>query len=220
MEQDLRLAAKVQQALLPPRDVEAGRLRIAHAFHPCDDLAGDAVGIVPLTGDADRPLPVGRQRPWRRRRAAVGHAQPPAVGERGRRALRGHWRGGSGGGVTRPRGGASEPAVPDGPDAAVLHARLRRDGCGVWPVPLRHRGPSVAGAAAARRAAGCGRGCRAPDRHVRGGVVRGGAASRWSPAIGCTSTRTGSIEALDAIRGRLRAWPLARRESPAGASSP
>jgi sigma-B regulation protein RsbU (phosphoserine phosphatase) len=51
MEQDLRLAAKVQQALLPPREVEVGRLRVAHAFHPCDDLAGDAVGIVPLTGD-------------------------------------------------------------------------------------------------------------------------------------------------------------------------
>jgi sigma-B regulation protein RsbU (phosphoserine phosphatase) len=51
IEQDLRLAAKVQQALLPPREVEAGSLRIAHAFHPCDDLAGDAVGIVPLTAD-------------------------------------------------------------------------------------------------------------------------------------------------------------------------
>jgi phosphoserine phosphatase RsbU/P len=51
MEQDLRLAARVQQALLPPPDVEAGSLRIAQAFHPCDDLAGDAVGIVPLTGD-------------------------------------------------------------------------------------------------------------------------------------------------------------------------
>jgi phosphoserine phosphatase RsbU/P len=51
IEQDLRLAAKVQQALLPPREVETGRLRLAHAFHPCDDLAGDAVGIVPLTGD-------------------------------------------------------------------------------------------------------------------------------------------------------------------------
>lgn len=51
MEQDLRLAARVQQALLPPRDVATGSLRIAHAFHPCDDLAGDAVGIVPLPGD-------------------------------------------------------------------------------------------------------------------------------------------------------------------------
>ena len=26
------------------------RLRIAHAFHPCDDLAGDGVGVVPLPG--------------------------------------------------------------------------------------------------------------------------------------------------------------------------
>ena len=51
LELDLRLAARVQQALLPPAEFEAGALRIAHAFHPCDDLAGDAVGIVPLTPD-------------------------------------------------------------------------------------------------------------------------------------------------------------------------
>jgi phosphoserine phosphatase RsbU/P len=51
MEHDLRLAAKVQQALLPPRELDVGCLHVAHAFHPCDDLAGDAVGIVPLTGD-------------------------------------------------------------------------------------------------------------------------------------------------------------------------
>ena len=50
LEQDLRLAARVQQALLPPPEVEAGTLRLAHAFHPCDDLAGDGVGIVPLPG--------------------------------------------------------------------------------------------------------------------------------------------------------------------------
>ncbi|MCX6549981.1 MAG: SpoIIE family protein phosphatase [Acidobacteria bacterium] len=48
LEQDLKLAARVQQALLPPPEVEVGGLRIAHAFHPCDDLAGDGVGIVPL----------------------------------------------------------------------------------------------------------------------------------------------------------------------------
>ena len=48
LEHDLRLAARVQQALLPQADVEVGSLRIAHAFHPCDDLAGDGVGIVPL----------------------------------------------------------------------------------------------------------------------------------------------------------------------------
>jgi sigma-B regulation protein RsbU (phosphoserine phosphatase) len=51
LEQDLRLAARVQQSLLPPPEVEARRLRIAHAFHPCDDLAGDGVGIVPLPHD-------------------------------------------------------------------------------------------------------------------------------------------------------------------------
>ena len=51
LEQDLRLAARVQQALLPPAEFDAGALRLAHAFHPCDDLAGDAVGIVPLTPD-------------------------------------------------------------------------------------------------------------------------------------------------------------------------
>jgi sigma-B regulation protein RsbU (phosphoserine phosphatase) len=51
LENDLRLAARVQQALLPPPEVDAGSLRIAHAFHPCDDLAGDGVGIVPILQD-------------------------------------------------------------------------------------------------------------------------------------------------------------------------
>jgi sigma-B regulation protein RsbU (phosphoserine phosphatase) len=51
LEQDLRLAARVQQALLPPPEMQAGELRIAHAFHPCDDLAGDGVGVVSLPGD-------------------------------------------------------------------------------------------------------------------------------------------------------------------------
>jgi phosphoserine phosphatase RsbU/P len=48
LEQDMRLAARVQQALLPARDVAAGAMRVAHAFHPCVDLAGDGLGIVPL----------------------------------------------------------------------------------------------------------------------------------------------------------------------------
>ena len=43
LEHDLRLAARVQQALLPPPEIHAGELRIVHAFHPCDDLAGDGV---------------------------------------------------------------------------------------------------------------------------------------------------------------------------------
>jgi sigma-B regulation protein RsbU (phosphoserine phosphatase) len=46
LEQDLRLAARVQQALLPPPELKLGGLRIARAMHPCTDLAGDAVGVV------------------------------------------------------------------------------------------------------------------------------------------------------------------------------
>jgi phosphoserine phosphatase RsbU/P len=46
LEHDLRLAARVQQALLPPAELKAGGLLIARAFHPSADLAGDAVGVV------------------------------------------------------------------------------------------------------------------------------------------------------------------------------
>jgi len=46
LEHDLQLAARVQQALLPPPELLLGGLRIARAFHPCTDLAGDAVGVV------------------------------------------------------------------------------------------------------------------------------------------------------------------------------
>jgi len=52
LERDLRLAAGVQQALLPPLEVTQGGFRIARVFRPCTDLAGDAVGIVPLPGGA------------------------------------------------------------------------------------------------------------------------------------------------------------------------
>ncbi len=48
LEHDLRLAARVQQSLLPPPETETGGFRIAHVFLPCDDLAGDGVGIDPL----------------------------------------------------------------------------------------------------------------------------------------------------------------------------
>jgi len=48
VERDLRMAARVQRALLPPSELQSGTLRIAHAFHPCDDLAGDGVSIVSL----------------------------------------------------------------------------------------------------------------------------------------------------------------------------
>jgi len=52
LEMDLRLAARVQQALLPPPEVTLGQFRIARAFHPCTDLAGDGVGIVSLPDGA------------------------------------------------------------------------------------------------------------------------------------------------------------------------
>ena len=48
LEQDMRLAARIQQALLPPADMQLRGFRLAHAFRPCTDLAGDTVGIVPL----------------------------------------------------------------------------------------------------------------------------------------------------------------------------
>ena len=52
LELELRLAARVQQALLPPPEVTLGEFRLARAFHPCTDLAGDGVGIVSLPGGA------------------------------------------------------------------------------------------------------------------------------------------------------------------------
>jgi phosphoserine phosphatase RsbU/P len=46
LEHELRLAVRVQQALLPPTELRLPGLRIARAFRPCADLAGDAVGVV------------------------------------------------------------------------------------------------------------------------------------------------------------------------------
>ena len=46
LEHDLRLAVRVQQALLPPAEMRLPGLRIARTFRPCADLAGDAVGVV------------------------------------------------------------------------------------------------------------------------------------------------------------------------------
>ena len=46
LDHDLELAARVQQALLPPAALQIGGLRIAHTMRPCTGLAGDAVGVV------------------------------------------------------------------------------------------------------------------------------------------------------------------------------
>lgn len=48
LDHDLKLAARVQQALLPPASLQVGGLRIARVMRPCTDLAGDAVGVVGL----------------------------------------------------------------------------------------------------------------------------------------------------------------------------
>ena len=48
LDHDLKLAARVQQALLPPASLQLGGLRIAHVVRSCTDLAGDAVGVVSL----------------------------------------------------------------------------------------------------------------------------------------------------------------------------
>ncbi|MEO6238587.1 MAG: SpoIIE family protein phosphatase [Vicinamibacterales bacterium] len=51
LEHDMRLAARIQHALLPPPETELRGVRLAHVFHPCAGLAGDTVGLVPLSHD-------------------------------------------------------------------------------------------------------------------------------------------------------------------------
>jgi sigma-B regulation protein RsbU (phosphoserine phosphatase) len=50
LEDVVRLAARVQQSLLPPPEMHLPGLRVARAFHPCTDLAGDGMGVFPLPG--------------------------------------------------------------------------------------------------------------------------------------------------------------------------
>lgn len=51
LNRDLAAAAKVQQALLPPREIAAPGIEIAWRFQPCEHLAGDSLNVVPLGGD-------------------------------------------------------------------------------------------------------------------------------------------------------------------------
>jgi sigma-B regulation protein RsbU (phosphoserine phosphatase) len=48
LDHDLKLAARVQQALLPPASLQLEGLDIASVMSPCTDLAGDAVGVLRL----------------------------------------------------------------------------------------------------------------------------------------------------------------------------
>ncbi len=45
MKRDLKTAAQVQQALLPSSLPDAASVRFAWTYHPCDELAGDTLGI-------------------------------------------------------------------------------------------------------------------------------------------------------------------------------
>ncbi len=48
MKRDLETAARVQQSLLPSELPELEGLKIAWAFRPCDELAGDFLNVIPL----------------------------------------------------------------------------------------------------------------------------------------------------------------------------
>jgi serine phosphatase RsbU (regulator of sigma subunit) len=52
MKRDLDAAARVQQTLLPQSLPEVGGVRFAWAYRPCDELAGDSLGILPI-GDRE-----------------------------------------------------------------------------------------------------------------------------------------------------------------------
>ena len=48
MRESLLAAAKIQQAFLPPRQMEFEGMKFACRYEPCDELAGDTLNIVPL----------------------------------------------------------------------------------------------------------------------------------------------------------------------------
>ena len=190
LEHDLQLAARVQHALLPPAEQQLGGLRIARAFHPCTDLAGDAVGVVAFPHG-----PVGLYL-----LDVSGHGvgaallsftlnhmlSPSAEGAllieetAGRAQCR----------SAIARGRASQPAVPDGPDATVLHLRLRgvrRVARAFQYVMAGHPAPIFLPEDGATRAASR---PRAADRHDRARHLRRRGRDPRNPATGCTSTRT------------------------------
>jgi sigma-B regulation protein RsbU (phosphoserine phosphatase) len=48
MKRDLEAAARIQQAALPPAEVELPGIRCVWRYLPCDELAGDTLKIIPL----------------------------------------------------------------------------------------------------------------------------------------------------------------------------
>ncbi|NWG12191.1 MAG: SpoIIE family protein phosphatase [Acidobacteria bacterium] len=51
MKMDLEMAARIQQAFLPPADLKLEGIRVAWTFQPCEELAGDTLNVVPLDGE-------------------------------------------------------------------------------------------------------------------------------------------------------------------------
>ncbi len=51
MKMDLEMAARIQQTLLPPAELKIEGVRIAWAYQPCEELAGDTLNVVPLDGE-------------------------------------------------------------------------------------------------------------------------------------------------------------------------
>ena len=162
LEHEVQLAARVQQSLLPPPEMHLPGLRVARAFHPCTDLAGDAMGVVPLPrGSVGLYLadvsghgvgaallsftlnhllsPFPRRLPPRRGRA--GTARPPSLprGSQGASTGSSRWKG---------RGSTSRWST--GPTTT-------RQGSSATSSPAIRRRSSCAGADRPRsyRAAGC-----------------------------------------------------------------
>jgi sigma-B regulation protein RsbU (phosphoserine phosphatase) len=48
MKSDLKAAARIQEAFLPQALPDLPGVRFAWAFHPCEELAGDALNVIPL----------------------------------------------------------------------------------------------------------------------------------------------------------------------------
>ncbi len=51
MKMDLEMAARIQQTLLPPADLKLRGVQVAWAYHPCEELAGDTLNVVPLDSE-------------------------------------------------------------------------------------------------------------------------------------------------------------------------
>ena len=192
LEHELRLAARVQQSLLPPPEMQLPGLRVARAFHPCTDLAGDAMGVVPLP------------------RGSVGLYLADVSGHGVGAALLSftlnHLLSPSGGRLPPRRGRGGRPGHRL---ARALAGRLNRqfpmertrqyftlvygvlDEAG-GAIPVRGRRPPVAACSCPGRTARAATGARAADRDDRAARRTGTRPSPSRRGTGSTSTPTAS----------------------------